>query len=78
MCGQAKVKRRYKDCLEGKQHFKETFEYPFEERCDDPNAGTAQCPSIKPSTKMVFGSTPVNASCPDCAFERAQQRSAAT
>jgi hypothetical protein len=58
MCGQAEVKRRYKDCLEGKQHFKTTFEYPFEERCDDSNAGTAQCPNIKPSKKMVLGSTP--------------------
>lgn len=78
MCGQAKVTRKYKDCLEGKQHVKETYEYPFDERCDDPNAGTAQCPNLKPSKKTMFGSTPINAACPECAFDRAQQRPAAT
>jgi hypothetical protein len=74
MCGETKVTRKYKECLEGKQHVKVTYEYPFDERRDDPYAGTSKCSNITPSQKMIIGSTPINASCPECAFERAQQQ----
>lgn len=67
----------YKDCLHTGDHKKSTTEYPINERCGHPKAGTKACPNLKASKSTQLGSSRTLKTCPHCAFDKAQKKKGA-
>ncbi|KAI1361801.1 hypothetical protein F5Y08DRAFT_313631 [Xylaria arbuscula] len=65
MCKYFIITRIHDTCPRSPKHTSKTTEFPINERCDHPYAGTTSCPNLATS-HTILGSTPVTGPCPIC------------